>query len=310
MDTPVSEITATTKTSFIDVSVSTLWISPGSARPVDLPSTTNPVDLWKWTRTMTVDEKNWLMGKMQAQAYLGTKVTITTQQTDWSKILVTNTNTSYSGWVPTKQLRYSSTFEQKVSSPFVLITKPTAFLYTTSSLTTKYMEISFNTRLPLLQTSTNYLVLLPNGLNVWIKKGDGVVYNSAKNLPKPTGDTVIQTAKQFTGLPYLWAGASGFGFDCSGFTSTIYQAFGIYLPRISAQQGTGGIPIKKENLQKGDLVFFAYQNGIGSIHHVAIYYGDGKMIHSPNSKKTVEIIPLGTRGYIEEYAGARRYITP
>lgn len=308
INTISSEI-AENKPSFIDVAVSTLWIKPASSRPIDAPSTNHPVDLWKWTTSMTIDEKNWLIGKIQTQAPLGTPVTITAQQTDWSRILITNPKSQYSGWVPSKQLTYTSTFAQKESGPFVLITKPTAILYTTPLLDTNYMEISFNTRLPLLnKTSTYYMVILPNGSNAWIRKEDGVSYNITQDIPKPTGEKLINTASQFVGLPYLWAGVSGFGFDCSGFTSTIYQAYGIYLPRISAQQGLIGTPVKREELQKGDLIFFAYQNGIGSIHHVAIYYGDGKMIHSPNARKKVEIIPLETRGYIEEYAGARRYI--
>ena len=46
----------------------------------------------------------------------------------------------------------------------------------------------------------------------------------------------------------------------------------------------------------------------GSVHHVAMYIGDGNMIHSPRAERSVEIIPLNTPGYIEEYAGARRYL--
>ena len=66
--------------------------------------------------------------------------------------------------------------------------------------------------------------------------------------------------------------------------------------------------LPEENLQKGDLIFFAHDQGKGSVHHVAMYIGDGNMIHSPRAERSVEIIPLNTPGYIEEYAGARRYL--
>ncbi len=64
----------------------------------------------------------------------------------------------------------------------------------------------------------------------------------------------------------------------------------------------------KNIYKKGDLIFFAYDQGKGSVHHVGMYIGDGNMIHSPRAERSVEIIPLNTPGYIEEYAGARRYL--
>ncbi len=63
---------------FIDVSAATLWTTPDSLRPIDVPSATNPVDLWKWTKSMTLDEKLWLTNanKLETQALLGQEVTV------------------------------------------------------------------------------------------------------------------------------------------------------------------------------------------------------------------------------------------
>lgn len=63
---------------FIDVSAATLWTTPDSLRPIDAPSATNPVDLWKWTKSMTLDEKLWLTSanKLETQALLGQEVTV------------------------------------------------------------------------------------------------------------------------------------------------------------------------------------------------------------------------------------------
>ena len=57
------------------------------------------------------------------------------------------------------------------------------------------------------------------------------------------------------------AGTSGFGFDCSGFTHTIYKSHGITIPRDSGPQSRAGVAVDKENLQKGDLIFFAHDQG-------------------------------------------------
>lgn len=99
----------------------------------------------------------------------------------------------------------------------------------------------------------------------------------------------MNTGKKFLGLHYLWAGMSGFGFDCSGFTFTIYQSHGITIPRDSSVQAQYGQSVPLNELQPGDLLFFAYDEGKGKVHHVAMYAGNGMMIHSPNSKKNVEI---------------------
>ena len=273
---------------FIDVSAATLWTAPDSLRSIDTPSATNPVDLWKWTKSMTLDEKLWLTNanKLETQALLGQEVTVIDKKGEWVKVLVHGQPT-----------------------PFVLITKPTAILYINPSEKHKSLEVSYNTRLPLLSEDTiSYRVLLPNGQKAWLRKNDGTVYRSQTDISKPTADELINTGKMFLGLPYIWAGTSGFGFDCSGFTHTIYKSHGITIPRDSGPQSRAGVAVDKENLQKGDLIFFAHDQGKGSVHHVAMYIGDGNMIHSPRAERSVEIIPLNTPGYIEEYAGARRYL--
>ena len=171
------------------------------------------------------------------------------------------------------------------------------------------MEISFNTRLPVIKETKNaLLVLTPSDGAKWLDQKAASIYKSEKDIPTPTGQDLYKTAKQFLGLPYLWAGMSGFGFDCSGFTHSIYKAHGITIPRDSSVQATHGLPVERENLSVGDLVFFAYNEGKGRVHHVGMYIGDGKMIHSPNSSTHVRIDDIETSGYGHEYAGARRYL--
>ena len=168
----------------------------------------------------------------------------------------------YPGWMPEKQLTYNQEFADKTNEPFVLVTKPTAILYINPSEKHKSLEVSYNTRLPLLSEDTiSYRVLLPNGQKAWLRKMMER-FTVLKMIFQPRRPMIpINTGKMFLGLPYIWAGTSGFGFDCSGFTHTIYKSHGITIPRDSGPQSRNGVAVDKEHLQKGDLIFFAHDRG-------------------------------------------------
>ena len=171
------------------------------------------------------------------------------------------------------------------------------------------MDISFNTILPVVKEEAGGLhVQTPaNGLK-FIRKQDVKTYKNEAAIPKPVQQDIVDTAKKFTGLPYLWAGTSGFGFDCSGFTHSVYKQHGISIPRDSTVQAVNGTAVSKKNLQPGDLMFFAHNKGKGQVHHVSMYIGNGLMIHSPNPKKSVEIVSINIESYKSEFSGARRYL--
>lgn len=121
-----------------------------------------------------------------------------------------------------------------------------------------------------------------------------------------TATAVINTAKQYMGVPYVWGGAIPTGFDCSGFTQYVLKQNGITIPRTAAEQYQSGVSIMKSNLKTGDLVFFTtYKPGAS---HVGFYMGDGKFIHASSGAKQVTISSLDEAYYTEKYIGARRYI--
>lgn len=119
-------------------------------------------------------------------------------------------------------------------------------------------------------------------------------------------DAIIATAKKYIGVPYLWAGTTPKGFDCSGFVQYVFKAHGISLNRTCATQYQHGTYVSKSNLKPGDLVFFqnTYKAGIS---HVGIYIGDGKFIHASSSKGVV-ISNLSSSYYVSHYYGARRIL--
>jgi hypothetical protein len=118
---------------------------------------------------------------------------------------------------------------------------------------------------------------------------------------------ILQTADSFLGVPYRWGGESAEeGFDCSGFTMTVYRLNGLELPRSSRSQWQTGRTVGKSDLKKGNLVFFR-TSGNHKISHVGIYAGNGQFIHAPGKGKKVRISSLSSRYYKSHYAGAKTY---
>jgi cell wall-associated NlpC family hydrolase len=119
---------------------------------------------------------------------------------------------------------------------------------------------------------------------------------------------IIELAKQKLGKRYVW-GAQGQKntFDCSGLTSYVCKKNGICIPRRAIQQSKYGKPVKRSELQPGDLVFFdTSKNRKGYVNHVGIYIGNGKFIHASSAKKKVIITSLDKPFYSKRYKGARR----
>ena len=122
------------------------------------------------------------------------------------------------------------------------------------------------------------------------------------------GEELVKTARSFIDVPYLWGGTgSDGGFDCSGLTMTVYQLNGFDLPRASLAQVEMGRPVARDQLAKGDLVFFQGNRG-GKISHVGIYAGNDFFIHAPGRGKKIRLDSLSGRYYREHYAGGRSYI--
>ena len=95
---------------------------------------------------------------------------------------------------------------------------------------------------------------------------------------------VVAIAQRYLGVPYVWAGASPKGFDCSGLTMYCYAQIGIGLSHGATDQQRASKPVSLGALQPGDLVFFG---SASYSHHVGIYVGGGSMIHAPHTGAVV-----------------------
>jgi peptidoglycan DL-endopeptidase CwlO len=120
--------------------------------------------------------------------------------------------------------------------------------------------------------------------------------------PPPTHGNVVQYALSQLNTPYVWAGSAPGGFDCSGLVMWAYAQVGVSLPHSSYSQYGYGVPVSRDQLQPGDLVFF---DGLG---HVGIYIGGDQFVHAPHTGDVVKISSLGESWYAATYVGARRIL--
>lgn len=104
---------------------------------------------------------------------------------------------------------------------------------------------------------------------------------------------LCQYAKQFIGNPYVWGGTSlTKGADCSGFTLSVFKKYGIKLPHYSVSQSQMGTKVSLSEAKAGDLVFYAKGN---TVNHVAIYLGNGQVVHASSPRTGIKISNVGYR---------------
>ena len=111
------------------------------------------------------------------------------------------------------------------------------------------------------------------------------VQNASKSVQSTSADHLIAIANKYLGVSYKYGSSTSTysSFDCSSFTYTVFKQAGVTLPRTSSSQARAGVSVSLSSLQKGDLVFFDTDFD-GTINHVGIYAGGGRMIHASSSK--------------------------
>lgn len=170
--------------------------------------------------------------------------------------------------------------------------------------------------LSMLKKGTNVDILEEEESWTKIKSGETIGFVFSPYLSLSGGASVSRSTdmletrvknliQPLIGIPYRYGGTTPDGFDCSGFTMYVMGQMGIKIPRVSENQISVGIPVDREDLQVGDLLFFDSFNS-GKISHVSIYLGNNKIVHSATKK--VEINDLDWYFANYPYYGARRVL--
>ncbi len=261
-------------------------------------------------------------GESGTQALMGMPVRILEENDDdWYRCINME---GYTAWVITRSVKAmtKAEYEDYLAKPKVFVNKKYSTLYSEKNVSS----------LPVSDLVWGCILIDEGRQGVWrkVSVADGrtgyVPEEDVIDLHKwmdnavPTEKNIVETAKQFCGFPYVWGGTSIKGVDCSGLTKSAYFLNGYVLRRDASQQCKTGdsVDVHKfvegtytkaalANLRPGDLLFFGRKAENGRkerVTHVAIYMGDGKIIHSSNIVRINSLIP-GEKDY---YAGAKRLL--
>ena len=143
---------------------------------------------------------------------------------------------------------------------------------------------------------------------VWVSPAAAIVDESSRGpnapVPPPTrAERAVKAALGTVGTPYRWGGESPTtGFDCSGLVRWAYGRVGVELPHNSYALYGEGLRVRETRMEVGDLLFF---EGLG---HVGLYLGSGRMVHSPQTGRNVEVVRLDVTNYGARLVGARRVV--
>lgn len=121
--------------------------------------------------------------------------------------------------------------------------------------------------------------------------------------PVASDDAVAVLALEYVGVPYVWAGATPAGWDCSGFVSWVYAQYGYFVSRSSHAQFAGLVPVDEP--LPGDLVFFD-TDGSGTASHVGMALGGGVMVHAASPERGTTVGHYLDAWWGPRYLGARR----
>ncbi|MFT8870694.1 MAG: C40 family peptidase [Sporolactobacillus sp.] len=288
----------------ISTPVATLWRMPDAVRPVDAAALLPQADMAAWLSSMSCADTIALCSekRTETQALFGERILIIEEKNGWANVRIPAQPSSkdkdgYPGWMPSCQL----TVGKLPLTERISVTNKLADLRLKTGRT---LRLSYGTLLPLLHESPDtFVVNTPLGEGQ-INRSDACLYDRRAPL---SGRDILRQATRFLHLPYLWAGMSAWGYDCSGFSYNMLRACGYTIPRDAADQAKSGTEIDKAAMQPGDLLFFAYDKGSGEIHHVGICAGHGAMLHSPTPGKKVSLTTLSGTTLEAELCTVRRF---
>jgi len=237
--------------------------------------------------------------ELSTQATLGTPLRVYKEDGGWYRV---QTPDDYLGWLDSGgfELMDEATYNTWMQKAKVVYLSDFGFSYSEPDTeSTPVSDLVEGYILAFRGTENNFAeVSYPDGRIAYIPAAEVMGYDLWLASRDPNQENILAKAYDFVGRPYLWGGTSGKGIDCSGFTKTVFYLNGVILPRDASQQVHTGVEIETDtslqNLQVGDLLFFgrkATEDRPERIVHVAIYAGDGKIIHSSGQVREESLRP-------------------
>ncbi len=296
----------------VAVAVAEVWGGRHKVRSFDSPALQRPARIVDWLRGMTFFQRSHLFKRLATQVRYGEQVEVLGTWHGLTRIRIPDQTggrfpDGIIGWVASRQLAREPAGWGSASR-VATVTAKFAPLQRTVAGKTRRMNISYATTLPVIAVRPHHVAVavpgsarrgtLPRRLVRVHKPGTPTIHPSARQA--------VAQARRFLGLPYLWAGMTAWGYDCSGLVSTVFAQMGVVLPRDAADQSLVGRQVRKSQLRVGDLVFFSHTPHRGDIHHVAIYAGHGRVLDAPYTGARVEIVKLRGSYLNREYWGASR----
>lgn len=228
----------------------------------------------------------------------GAKVDITGTSDNWYKV----DYDGISGWVAAKYITLKESDNKTVGSGVingddVRIRGGASLSHKIIGMLDKGDEIGLISR-----TGDWFRVKTPDGTTGWVFKDyisieKQIVARGIKDVipevidqgEEDEGDSslrseIVEYAKEFLGVKYVYGGTTPKGFDCSGFVRYVFKKFGVDLERVASDQARQGTAVKRSELKPGDLLFFDTDGGHSNVSHVGIYIGGGKFIHASSNR--------------------------
>lgn len=253
---------------------------------------------------MRVDDD--FSSEMMTQALMGMPVKVL-QHRSWYRI---QTPDNYIAWVHRKGIHPVTKAEYDAwnDADKVVVTSHYGFTYRKPDVASQTVsDVVAGNRLKYEGAAGEfYKVGYPDGRQAYIPKSSARTEKEWRASLKQDASAIIRTAYTMMGIPYLWAGTSSKGVDCSGFVRTVLFMHDIIIPRDASQQAYVGehVDIAPDfgNVQPGDLIFFgrkATADKKERVVHVGIYLGDKKFIHSQGDVHVSSFDPAD--GEYDEY---------
>ena len=253
-------------------------------------------------------------GELATQATMGTPLRLLKKEGDWHLV---QTPDKYISWMQGSFVPMDTTaYGAWQVADKLIFTAPYGFAYQDETFSGTVSDLVMGNVMALKgENRVAYWVKFPDGREGYVPKDEATPFNEWVASAEATEESVVNTAMQLMGVPYLWGGTSSKGVDCSGYTKTIYFMNGHVLPRDASQQVHAGEPVDEDKnfdqLRPGDLLFFgraATDSTHERVTHVGMWIGNNEFIHAPGLEAHVRVSSVDPEADNYDEPNLNRYL--